>query len=121
MAISTLFTFQIIGLAIGFIGAYWLLVTADSQDERLKRIGETLGWTLIVATVILAICNLFYSIAIANNYTKEDYYPINSPVQQQQPQQTTPAVQEAQDMPENPAQGVQGGGTPVKSDIHDHE
>lgn len=121
MAISTLFTFQIIGLVIGFIGAYWLLVTADSQDERLKKIGETLGWTLIVATIILAICNTFYSIAIANNYTKEDYYPINRPMQQQ-PQQTTPAVQEAQeDMSENPAQDAQGGGTPIKNNIHDHE
>lgn len=123
MVMSTLFTFQIIGLVIGFSAAYWLLITAGSQDDRLKGIGEILGWILIAATVILAIFNLFYSIAVANNYISEESYPITLPTQDQQLRQTAPAAPEVQEdgASENPDQEPQGGGTPIKSNIQDHE
>lgn len=122
MMMSILFTSQIVLLAVGFGVGYWLLIIANGQENRLKTIGEALGKGIIAATVLLIICNFFYSLMIINNYCKKDYYPINGPVQQYQPveDQVMPDLNKEQqdgttddtDKPEN---------KPVKRNIYDHE
>ena len=107
-----LFTFQIILLVIGLGAGYLFLVKAKTQEDRLKVIGETIGWVVIAATIFLAICNFFYSITILNNYVNKQYCPINSTDTTQQQQAQQDGVPEVPPETEN---------KPIKGDIHDHE
>lgn len=116
--VSMLFTFQIILLVIGLGVGYLFLIKASTQDSRLKNIGEIIGWTLIAATIFLAICNFFYSITILNNYAGKQYCPVSSTSTTQQQ-----AIQEGA-APENPEENENLPGNdlkPIKRDIHDHE
>lgn len=75
---SGLFTLQIILLVIGFGIGYLLLIKANTQENDLKNIGKTMGWTLIAATIILEILSIYYSIVILNTYSQPHYFPVNS-------------------------------------------
>lgn len=78
MMSPVLFTFQIILLVIGFGVGYLFLIKAKTQESNLRTLGEILGWTLIVATIVLEILNFSYSINIVSNVTQKVYFPINS-------------------------------------------
>lgn len=80
-----LFVSQIVILVVGLAVGYWLLITANFQESRLKTTGEFLGWFVIIATVILLIANFVYSMNVANKYNMQKYCPINKI---QQPVQT---------------------------------
>lgn len=80
--ISALFIIQIMLLVIGFSVGYWFLITASKQEERLKIIGEILGWIIIVGTIFLLICNFFLSIMIVNNFNSSAYCFIQTHMQE---------------------------------------
>lgn len=106
------FTSQIILLGVGFGVGYWLLITAKTHEDRLKIIGETLGFVLIGLSIILALFNFFYSMKMASLDFQPQYYPINKQVE-------SPATDNDEyGTDENlPTQE----GKPIKSDIHDHD
>lgn len=54
----------IILLVIGFGVGYWLLITANKHEGRLKTIGESLGFVLIALVILYSILGFFYSINI---------------------------------------------------------
>lgn len=86
MIIITHFTSQIVPVALSFGVSYWLFVTADKFNTRLKPIGETLSWTLITLTLISLLYSFFYSMTL----TDKEYMRNNCPVikiieQQEQP------------------------------------
>lgn len=126
--ISMLFTFQIILLVIGLGVGYLFLVKASTQDSRLKNIGEIIGWTLIAATIFLAICNFFYSITMLNNYTGTKSCPVSSTSETQEQaiqEGNTPEVpqensQDNQNLQDN-ENSQDNQNKPIKRDIHDHE
>lgn len=124
------FTFLIIFLAIGFGVGYWLLVTADTYQGRLKNIGETLGWILIAFSVIFAIFSSFYSIM-----TVSKGYKYNAcPLQKIMNPQARPVIDDEDDIDREDIQGnesrpsmnnnqdtIQEEEMPAKKDIKDHE
>lgn len=89
MLISMLFVSQIIILVVGLAVGYWLLITANGQEDRLKTIGEILGWFVIIATVILLGANFVYSMNVANKLNMQKYCPINNIKQPEQTPVTT--------------------------------
>lgn len=114
MIIVLLFVSQIILLSIGFSVSYWLLTTASTREGNLKTMGETLGFILIGATILLELANFVYSIAAASNYCAKRYCPVSSvsepvPNSVNQEQGVTPQLPD------------QDEGTPIKRDIKDHE
>lgn len=117
MLSPVLFTFQIILLVTGFSFGYLFLIKAKTQENKLKTIGEILGWILIGATSVLAILNFFYTITIVNNSIQKIYFPINSTdvTQQQEIQEgNAPPIESQETSPENKNK-------PIKRDINDHE
>lgn len=115
MSTYMLFTSQIILLVIGFAAGYWFLVTANSREGDLKNIGEILGWTIIAATIILAIFNFIYSMATAMNYCGRKYCPVSSI---SEPKEDITNIEQQGEPPE-PASGDEN--KPIKRDIKDHE
>lgn len=59
-----IFIHLIMLLIIGFGVGYWLLVTANKHEGRLKTLGESLGFVLIALVIIYSILGFFYSIKI---------------------------------------------------------
>lgn len=104
MIMSIAFTLQIIALAVGLGLGYFLLVNAPLHDERLRNVGEGIGWAIIAATIILTIYNCIYSISYAN---KKEYSPVNNMAPQQQ--QTGPMLQQDQ---QGASRGVEQPTTP---------
>lgn len=66
------FTFPIILLAVGFGVGYWLLIAADKQEGSLKNLGNTLGYMLVFAAILLLIFSCYYSIRLS----QDDYKPV---------------------------------------------
>ena len=124
------FTFQILLLSIGFSVGYWLIITANKQEENLKNLGKILGLGLIVISILLAIFSFIYSMKIANSVC---------PVQKlMQPQGSTTINNEQENENEdlhNPTREQEENGElqkkdniptkndnrPIKSNIKDHE
>lgn len=71
MIAMMIFIHLIILLTIGFGVGYWLLITANKHEGRLKTIGESLGFVLIALIILYAILGFFYSIKISDS----DYMP----------------------------------------------
>lgn len=71
MIAMMIFIHLIILLTIGFGVGYWLLITANKHEGRLKTIGESLGFVLIVLVILYSILGFFYSINIKDT----DYMP----------------------------------------------
>lgn len=69
MIAMMIFLHLIILLTIGFGVGYWLLITANKHEGRLKTIGEVLGFALIALVIFYSILGFFYSINI-----KDDCY-----------------------------------------------
>lgn len=61
----------IILLTIGFGVGYWLLITANKHEGRLKTIGEFLGFALITLVILSSVLGLFLSMKIDDS----DYMP----------------------------------------------
>lgn len=85
MILITHFTSQIIPLSIGFGVSYWVFITADKLDNRLRSIGMNLGWTLLTLTLISLLFSFFYSINLTNKDYMRDNCPIIKINQQQRP------------------------------------
>lgn len=120
MLISMLFVSQIVILVVGIAVGYWLLITANVQESRLKTIGEVLGWFVIVATVILLISNFVYSMNVANKYNMQKYCPINNIKQPDQTPVTT--EQGTGDLQEQgPSDEEEGEKKPIKDTGTYHE
>lgn len=95
MISPVLFTFQIILLALGFGVGYLFLLKAQTQEPDLKNIGVVLGWTLIVATIILELFSFPYSLSIVTKYSATQFDRVNnvSTTQEQyQQQQKNPDI-----------------------------
>lgn len=67
MIAMMIFIHLIILLTIGFGVGYWLLITANKHEGRLKTIGESLGFALIALVIIYAVLGFFYSIKISDS------------------------------------------------------
>lgn len=67
-----IFIHLVILLTIGFGVGYWLLITANKHEGRLKTIGESLGFTLIVLVILSSVLGFFSSMRIDDS----DYMPI---------------------------------------------
>lgn len=119
---SMLFTSQIILLAIGFGVGYWFLIKANTNEQYLRSVGEALGWVLIGVTVLLAICNFFYSIMLMNVFSQQANMPINTSSPGADMQQQQPVINQQQQEEEQPETNDEGvtNTKPVSSDIHDH-
>lgn len=61
----------IILLTIGFGIGYWILITANKHEGRLKTIGESLGFVLIFLVILSAVFGFFLSLKIDDS----DYIP----------------------------------------------
>lgn len=59
-----IFIHLIMLLIIGFGVGYWLLVTANKHEGRLKSLGEYLGYILIAMVIFYSIIGFFYSMKI---------------------------------------------------------
>lgn len=64
MIVLMIFIHLIIMLTIGFGIGYWLVITANKHEGRLKTIGESLGFTLIVLVILSAVFGFFASMKI---------------------------------------------------------
>lgn len=51
-------------LIIGFGVGYWILVTANKHEGRLKSLGEVLGTVLIAIVILYSMMGFFYSMKI---------------------------------------------------------
>jgi len=71
MIAMMIFIHLIILLTIGFGVGYWLLITASKYEGRLKTIGESLGFTLIILVILSAVFGFFSSMKIDDS----DYMP----------------------------------------------
>lgn len=71
MIAMMIFIHLIILLTIGFGVGYWLLITANKHEGRLKTIGESLGYVLLVTVILYVILGFFYSMKISDS----DYMP----------------------------------------------
>lgn len=71
MIAMMIFIHLIILLTLAFGVGYWLLITANRHEGRLKTIGESLGYVLIVTVILYAILGFFYSMKISDS----DYIP----------------------------------------------
>jgi len=67
MIAMMIFIHLIILLTIGFGVGYWLLITANRHEGRLKTIGEYLGFVLIAMVILYSILGFFYSINVKDN------------------------------------------------------
>jgi len=72
-----LFTMQIIPLALSFGIAYWILITAHTQEGNLKSLGKTLGWSLITISIISTLFS-YYLINNSRNSDDLKYPPMYS-------------------------------------------
>lgn len=66
-----IFLHLVILLTIGFGVGYWLLITANKHEGRLKTIGESLGYVLLVLVILSSIFGFFASMKIDDS----DYMP----------------------------------------------
>lgn len=64
MIAMMIFIHLIMLLIIGFGVGYWLLVTANKHEGRLKTLGEMLGTILIAIVILYSILGFFYSMKI---------------------------------------------------------
>lgn len=71
------FAFQIILLAVGFGVGYWLIITANAQQETVKTFGQALGGVLIIMALILEIFSAYYSMKISNRGYMQGGCPMN--------------------------------------------
>ena len=71
MIAMMIFINLIILLTIGFGVGYWLLITANTHEGRLKTIGEYLGFALIALVILSAVFGFFSSMNIKDS----DYMP----------------------------------------------
>jgi len=67
MIAMMIFIHLVILLTIGFGVGYWLLITASKYEGRLKTIGESLGFSLIVLVVLSAVFGFFSSMSIKDS------------------------------------------------------
>lgn len=84
MIIITHFTSQIVPVALSIGVSYWLFVTADKFDTRLRPIGETLSWTLILLTLISLLYSFFYSTTLTDKEYMRNNCPVIKIMEQQQ-------------------------------------
>lgn len=71
MIAMMIFIHLIILLTIGFGVGYWILITSNRHEGRLKNIGESLGFTLIALVLLSVVFGFFYSMKIDDS----DYMP----------------------------------------------
>lgn len=71
MIAMMIFIHLIVLLTIGFGVGYWLLITANKHEGRLKTLGESLGFVIIALVILSAILGFFYS----TNIKDSDYMP----------------------------------------------
>lgn len=71
MVAMMIFIHLIILLTLGFGVGYWILITANKHEGRLKTIGESLGFALIALVILYAVLGFFYSMKIDDS----DYMP----------------------------------------------
>jgi hypothetical protein len=71
MIAMMIFIHLIVLLIIGFGVGYWLLITANTHEGRLRTIGESLGFVLIGMVTLYAILGFFYAMKISDS----DYMP----------------------------------------------
>lgn len=64
MIAMMIFIHLIMLLIIGFGVGYWLLVTANKHEGRLKSLGEVLGTILIAIVILYSMLGFFYSMKI---------------------------------------------------------
>lgn len=64
MLAMMIFIHLIMLLIIGFGVGYWLLVTANKHEGRLKTLGEMLGTILIAIVILYSILGFSYAIKI---------------------------------------------------------
>jgi len=67
MIAMMIFIHLIILLTIGFGVGYWLLITANTHEGRLKTIGEYLGFALIALVILSAVFGFFASMNIKDS------------------------------------------------------
>lgn len=72
MMIFMHFTFQSIFLSVGFGVGYWLLITANTQEDNLKILGKVLGTILITMVILFSIFSFYYSTKFLN----PEYMPV---------------------------------------------
>lgn len=77
MMIIMQFAFQIILLAVGFGVGYWLIITANTQQDTIKTFGQALGGVLILMALILEIFSAYYSMKISNRGYMQGGCPMN--------------------------------------------
>lgn len=116
----------IILLTIGFGVGYWILITANTHEGRLRTIGESLGFTLIALVILSAVFGFFSSMEIDDS----DYMPSMRKENMQKlyreenedngtrPMMNNKSSQENGEMQEEPKENEN---TPIKSNLKDHE
>lgn len=110
-----LFTLQIILLVLGLGIGYLILVKANNKEDDLKNIGKTIGWALIVATIILEVLSFAYSMIIVNQYAKPQYCPVNATSTTEQQYTREVGVPGTNQENEDNAQEPEMEGRPVKN------
>ena len=48
-------------LLLSVVAGYWVLERAETHKGDLRRIGKTLGWVIIVASLIGIACRVWYA------------------------------------------------------------
>ena len=125
------FTFQILLLAAGFAGGYWLIISANSQQGTIKTLGQALGGVLIVMAIILEVFSAYYSIKISNRGYMQGGCPMNrdnqiQPYNDRSIKERSGAEQDTNTQMINPQGNEQEASpenknVPIKSNIKDHE
>jgi len=132
MIVMMIFIHLIILLAIGFGVGYWLLITANRHEGRLKTIGEYLGFILIAMVIIYSILGFFYSITIKdNNYMpsvgQQKTQMLNNEDNEKngniQQDENNPMMdnEKSEDNGEAQEEPQENENKPIKSNIKDHE
>lgn len=129
MIAMMIFIHLVILLTIGFGVGYWILITANKQEGRLKTIGESLGFVLIALVILSAIFGFIYSM----NIDDRDY--MTGVGQQKMQMLDKKEDEEIQNDEKNPKidderseengemqdESQENENKPIKSNIKDHE
>ena len=126
MIAMMIFIHLIILLTIGFGVGYWILITANTHEGRLKTIGESLGFALIALVILSIIFGFFYSTSVKDsdympsmrNENMQKLYREENENNGTRPMMNNENSQENGEMQEEPQENEN---KPIKSNIKDHE
>ena len=78
-------------LLFAAIGGYWVLERAERQKGKLKRVGQFLGWLIIVVSLVGTACRVWYLATCTRGSSGKGWYCPYFPKKPSTPPSEAPA------------------------------